>query len=87
MSNFPRPPSTPFYAHYCVSRPITSLGHQGGEEFSERRTDVLSNSFKICSNSFKTMSNSFKICSINFSFFPKDCMVAEKSQQCHKHFL
>jgi len=39
--NFPRPPSTPFDAHYCVYSPITSLGHQGGEEFSERRTNVL----------------------------------------------
>ena len=41
--NFTRPTSTPspFDAHYCVYRPITSLGHQGGEEFSERRTNVL----------------------------------------------
>ena len=43
MSSFSKAPFYPssFDAHYCVDRPITSLGHQGGEEFSERRTNVL----------------------------------------------
>ena len=32
---------SPFDPHCCVYRPITSLGHQGGEEFSEKPTNVL----------------------------------------------
>jgi len=42
MSNFSKAPfsPSPFDAHYCVYKPITSLGHQGCEEFSER-TNVL----------------------------------------------
>ena len=43
MSNFSNAPFYPslFDAHYCVYRPITSLEHQGGEEFSERRSNFL----------------------------------------------
>jgi len=43
MPNFCKAPFnlSPFDVHYCVYRAITSLGHQGGEEFSERRTNVL----------------------------------------------
>ena len=39
-----------------TSRPVTSLGHQGGEEFSKR------------GQIFRTMSNSFKIRPTHFSF-------------------
>jgi len=43
MPTFSKAPSypSPFDVHYCVYRPITSLGQQGGEDFSERRTNVL----------------------------------------------
>ena len=43
MSNFSKSPfyPSPFDAHYCVYRPITSLGHQGGKDIFERRTNVL----------------------------------------------
>jgi len=46
MSNLSKAPfyPSPFDAHYCVYRPITSLGHQRGEEFSERRNKC----FKPC---------------------------------------
>ena len=43
MPNFSKAPfyPCPFDTQYCVYRPITSLGNQGGEEVSERRTYVL----------------------------------------------
>jgi len=49
------------------SRPVTSLGHQEGEKFSER-----------CPN-FYSMSNSFKLCPTDFSRgrenFSRGCFV------------
>jgi len=49
-----------------TGRPVTSLGHQGSEEFSERGPNFLtmSNSFKVCPTHFSKVSKKFFRCGL-----------------------